>query len=110
MKLIKVLAEEFPMFNQFDPDGMENDDFQTGSDLSSTSFDSIEGKPEDEEECVCQCDCPCCSAKKGNEMQDDDDDSVDNGQHLDFSAAQTGANLEDPNSSSDKDNEFSFNF
>lgn len=110
MKLIKILAEEFPMFDQFpDPDGMENDDFQTGADLSSTGFDSLEGDPEGEgkEDCVCQCDCPCCSAKKDDKGEDDG--LADDGQGLDFSAQQTGANLEDPTGAAG-DDEFTFNF
>lgn len=109
MKLIKILAEEFPMFNQFDDEsGLGGNDMQADSDLSSAGLDSIDGDPEGEgkDDCVCQCDCPCCSAKKNGE----DDDSVDDGQSLDFSAQQTGANLENPTGTADDDNEFTFNF
>ena len=101
MKLIKILAEEFPMFNQFsDPDAGMHGENPTGDDLSSTEFDSLEGNPEEKEECVCTCDCPCCSANREKENNSDD-------LAVDFSAQETGANLKNPE---DEDDTFTFEF
>jgi hypothetical protein len=93
MKLIKLLSEEFPMFDNFADDSLEGGENPTG--LAPEGEDNA-GL---EDQCQCQCTCPCCQGKK------DDQGLVDDGQNLDFSANQPGANLEDPTGS---DDEFDF--
>lgn len=91
MKLLKVLAEEFSLFGT----QQGNAPTETGvEDPTGMSMDGSEDPMAAEDDCQCQCTCPCCQKNKGGDMDD---------QKLDFSAQQTGANMED-----DADNEFSF--
>lgn len=96
MKLIKILAEEFPLFSQFGSPSETGEEDPTGLPLGVDGEENGMDTGMDDN-CQCECECPCCQSKKMNDPEDD--------QSLDFSATDTG--LDTP---PDDDDEFEFKF
>jgi hypothetical protein len=99
MQLIKILAEEFSMFDQFGGKTGEEGMDELGLEGGMEGMDALDASPEGDD-CQCQCTCPCCQKNAGK-----DDETMPGGEEGTFDFSQSPASGDGTPST---DDEFEF--